>query len=459
MLIATYTTNTQEWIKMYKSLLQQTGLEFSLILNHTKADIFFCSYYDINTINKLKRQNPHMIFVFISGEPTPVKCRITLLFDCKNVPSLRPSYVPTAYFPFYAASFFHRNNHTPDALIKPTPPGKYVTLSKHRFCAYMYRYDLPHRTQICEALNKYKPVSILGKSKNQTTNIKPIGGNPYDDAVEIYKPFKFVICAENHALPGYITEKIINAMLAGAIPIYWGAPDVVKHFNPKSFIRVQEEKSLDDLVQKVKKIDTNPELYQQMLAEPWLHDNKLNSFLQLNSQMAHYGSLLLSHIKSTKTNGDHNNRNFIAKLSHRFPKLMSRSSSPPPPPKSYPIPHPTYSRPSTLTLLLHSTTHDSNQQSSDVLKATKVHSTNTTNTTNTTRSTERQLITRTSSSLPFVSSQKMITTKERQTYRRDVRSPRKGPYGARAKKRFDIYLGRRRTRSPERLNRNRQEEI
>jgi hypothetical protein len=30
------------------------------------------------------------------------------------------------------------------------------------------------------------------------------------------------------AINGYFTEKIINPVLAGAVPIYWGAPDVEK---------------------------------------------------------------------------------------------------------------------------------------------------------------------------------------------------------------------------------------
>lgn len=36
----------------------------------------------------------------------------------------------------------------------------------------------------------------------------------------------------------YVTEKIVNAFLAGAIPIYWGSPFVLKMFNPRAFIFV-----------------------------------------------------------------------------------------------------------------------------------------------------------------------------------------------------------------------------
>ena len=39
--------------------------------------------------------------------------------------------------------------------------------------------------------------------------------------------YRFVVAFENDAADGYMTEKIVNAMLAGAIPIYAG-PKVEK---------------------------------------------------------------------------------------------------------------------------------------------------------------------------------------------------------------------------------------
>ena len=34
----------------------------------------------------------------------------------------------------------------------------------------------------------------------------------------------------------YVTERIVNAFLAGAIPVYYGPPEVSKYFNPLAFI-------------------------------------------------------------------------------------------------------------------------------------------------------------------------------------------------------------------------------
>jgi hypothetical protein len=59
----------------------------------------------------------------------------------------------------------------------------------------------------------------------------------YDKAVEAFKPYKFVIAMENKQRAGYFTEKIVNAALANAVPVYWGAQDMGEYFNPKSFVQ------------------------------------------------------------------------------------------------------------------------------------------------------------------------------------------------------------------------------
>lgn len=44
--------------------------------------------------------------------------------------------------------------------------------------------------------------------------------------------YKFAVCFENIEFPGYVTEKIIDCLVAGVIPIYRGAPDIAD-FVPK----------------------------------------------------------------------------------------------------------------------------------------------------------------------------------------------------------------------------------
>ncbi|HVA66587.1 MAG TPA: glycosyltransferase family 10 [Elusimicrobiota bacterium] len=49
--------------------------------------------------------------------------------------------------------------------------------------------------------------------------------------------YKFAICYENaRGIPGYITEKIIDCLAAGCVPVYWGAPNIADHIPKEAFI-------------------------------------------------------------------------------------------------------------------------------------------------------------------------------------------------------------------------------
>jgi len=53
---------------------------------------------------------------------------------------------------------------------------------------------------------------------------------------ELLANFRFNFCLENACeIDGYITEKIFDSMLAGVVPIYWGAPDILD-FIPREAI-------------------------------------------------------------------------------------------------------------------------------------------------------------------------------------------------------------------------------
>lgn len=87
-----------------------------------------------------------------------------------------------------------------------------------------------------------------------------------EDAINIYKKYQFVVAFENAALEGYVTEKLTNAYLAGAIPIYNGSPDVGRYFNEKSMINCNFI-SIEACIDKIYVVALNKTLYRQMLLE------------------------------------------------------------------------------------------------------------------------------------------------------------------------------------------------
>lgn len=51
-----------------------------------------------------------------------------------------------------------------------------------------------------------------------------------EDALNVYKDYKFSIVIENTIEPEYFTEKIINPLLCGCIPIYLGCKNINNYF-------------------------------------------------------------------------------------------------------------------------------------------------------------------------------------------------------------------------------------
>lgn len=80
--------------------------------------------------------------------------------------------------------------------------------------------------------------------------------------------FKFMIAFENHSIPGYATRTLWNAYSCGAIPIYWGAPDICSRIgvNPDSLINCTRfGTDVDAMIKEVERIDRDNELYMYML--------------------------------------------------------------------------------------------------------------------------------------------------------------------------------------------------
>jgi len=114
-------------------------------------------------------------------------------------------------------------------------------------------------------LSEYKKIDSGGAWKNTV-------GMKIKDKLEFDKSHKFSIVCENSSHSGYTTEKIVEAFAANCIPIYWGDPSISKVFNSKAFINVLDYPSIDDVIEFVKEIDANDELYERMLMEPILVD-------------------------------------------------------------------------------------------------------------------------------------------------------------------------------------------
>ena len=126
--------------------------------------------------------------------------------------------------------------------------------------------------KLCE----YKKVDSFGQSLKNCDVIVPERNskncwNRY--YLNIIGEYKFMITFENNLANGIVTEKIYNAFMGNTLPIYWGNAEINKHFNKDSFINYHDYNTDEEVINFIKKIDTDDELYYKMLNSQKLHAN------------------------------------------------------------------------------------------------------------------------------------------------------------------------------------------
>lgn len=128
-------------------------------------------------------------------------------------------------------------------------------------CALVSNEGNPLRLEFLRLLNEQKKVDSGGLIMN---NI----GRRVQNKAEFISRYKFCLAIENSSFPGYCTEKLFEAKMAGCIPIYWGDPLVARDFNPYCFIDLSRYPSMRACITDIIAIDNDPGRYKKMVAEP-----------------------------------------------------------------------------------------------------------------------------------------------------------------------------------------------
>ena len=102
---------------------------------------------------------------------------------------------------------------------------------------------------------------------------------PVERKREALKNFRFNFCFENASLiNGYITEKIFDTMLAGVVPIYWGAPDVFEFIPREAVISFPDFDSNADLYDFLRKMTESEWARYIRVADCFLSSDKIDQF-------------------------------------------------------------------------------------------------------------------------------------------------------------------------------------
>jgi hypothetical protein len=162
---------------------------------------------------------------------------------------------------------------------------KSCNINEKRFCFLANRHDWGNtRVPIYEKIIQFAFIDCPGKLLNNCSNeeINAIGN------VEYSKKYKFNICSENFGAshPGYISEKIMNACLGGAIPIYFGELDAIdeKIFNKNRILFLNHENT-DEIAENVKMLIINEIELEEFYRQPVFMESAYEAILEMDATM------------------------------------------------------------------------------------------------------------------------------------------------------------------------------
>jgi len=177
---------------------------------------------------------------------------------------------------------------------------------RNAFCGFVVTNpSCTFRNDTFHAVNAYKTVDSGGALYNNIGGplaLKYPGGGCGDLSKHaFFADHRFTISFENAQVPGYITEKVLHAKMAGCVPIYWGDANTDTDFAPNSFLNLSAVTHPEKVVDVIKKLEANPTMCAAIAATPILDATKKEKALVLLTRMC---QRLLALVTKSKVKSD-----------------------------------------------------------------------------------------------------------------------------------------------------------
>ena len=141
------------------------------------------------------------------------------------------------------------------------------------------------RNRLHESLDTYKPVASGGRFRNNV-------GGPVVDKLSFIGAAKFAFACEGSSHAGYTTEKLVQALAADTVPIYWGNPRVAEEFNPRRFVNYHDSPSEEAFIDRIIELDNDDDAYAEMLSQPWFREGNLPAAADKGSLLDQFGRIV-----------------------------------------------------------------------------------------------------------------------------------------------------------------------
>lgn len=178
-------------------------------------------------------------------------------FDCRNL--YLPLWVLNLnWFGYEKVHGFAGISPTQTRLLEPRKADS-LQIMNRKFCAAFVGNPENLRLSAINYLGQIEKVDVFGRMVD----------NVIDDKISVENQYKFVLAFENQNTPGYVTEKLLEAHLTGALPIYWGS-DSQEYFNRDAYLDFANFESWEDFSNSIRKLQSDSDKLFNILTKPIL---------------------------------------------------------------------------------------------------------------------------------------------------------------------------------------------
>lgn len=88
--------------------------------------------------------------------------------------------------------------------------------------------------------------AIVDQVRVRGLDVDVMGGGyaPFKDKADGLVPYRYSVVIENMREQNYFSEKLLDAVFCGTIPIYWGCPNLSEFLDPAGIIQCQSESDI-----------------------------------------------------------------------------------------------------------------------------------------------------------------------------------------------------------------------
>lgn len=236
---------------------------YAFIRNDENPDILFFGDANFGTTNLQQKYLDVPVRIFYTGEnvrPSGQRANYALGFDHFQTDNYMR-------LPLWVLNIHYFNtrfglNVLQERIVDDRP------FEDRGFCGFVQSNpNCIKRNEIFHLLSdKIQKVDSAGPLFNNVGFTIPRGEDGVMQKIKWLSGYKFTLAAENGQYPGYITEKLLEAKLAGTVPIYYGSETIALDFDRNCFINYHDFTNDDEFIEYVKYVNNNSNIWNIMHA-------------------------------------------------------------------------------------------------------------------------------------------------------------------------------------------------